>query len=563
MRTGNLLVKLIASAIFLGATCTGAQAAAARPNILVIVADDLGYSDIGAFGGEIDTPNLDALARRGVRLTGFHTAPTCSPTRAMLLTGADNHEVGLGTMAEQITPVQRGRPGYEGYLNDRSTTLAELLHDAGYRTVMAGKWHLGLTEAQSPAARGFERSFALLQGVHNHYGADQNAAWAKAGVAATYRENGRIARFPEGVYSADYFTDRLIGFLDEGAKDPRPFFAYLTFTEPHWPMQAPPELIAKYRGRYDDGPEALRDRRLARLKALGLVAQDVQPHALVGVPAWASLSPEQRALQARKMEVYAAMVERLDQNVGRLIQALKRSGRYDNTLIVFLSDNGPEGTPMDAPMGVTDPEALSGLGIDNSLAALGSAKSYVTYGPGWAQAGSAPSRLVKGFTTEGGIHTPAIVAGPGVAGEGRIVSAFLHVKDILPTAMDFAGAPVPRERAGRPVLPPEGHSWAAVLQGRAEAVRGDDEVVGWELFFRRAIRQGDWKAVYLPVTATPYSRDLPQPGRWELFDLRRDPGETTDLAEREPGRLKALIAAWDRYASGAGVVVPANLADAR
>jgi arylsulfatase len=536
-----------------------------RPNFLVIVADDLGFSDLGAFGGEIATPNLDALAARGVRLTGFHTAPTCSPTRSMLMTGSDNHRVGLGTMAETLTPLQRGRPGYEGYLNDRSLTIAEALKGAGYRTVLSGKWHLGLEEGQSPAARGFDRSFSLSQGLSNHFGADQNAAWAAAGSAPTYREDGKVVRYPDGAYSSDYFAERLIGFLEEGQADPRPFFAYLAFTAPHWPLQAPPETIAKYKGRYDAGPEALRQARLTRQKALGLIPDAVRDHATDEVPEWASLTPDQRAWEARKMEVYAAMVDRLDQNVGRVIAALKAQGRYEDTVIIFLADNGPEATPLVAPNNLTaDPAAVATLRIDNGLENLGKASSYVGYGRGWALAASAPSRLVKSYTTEGGIRAPAIVAGPGVTGAGRIADAFLHVKDIQPTLLDLAGATRPTTRAGKLVAPAEGHSWAGLLKGAQTAARPADETVAWELFYRRAVRQGDWKAVFLPVApGGAYTREAPVSGTWELFNLKDDPGETVDLADREPARLKALVASWDGYAADAGVIIPATLASER
>jgi arylsulfatase A-like enzyme len=392
MRLSKLKFLVAAAAAALAfAAAPESEAAAKRPNFLVIVADDLGYSDLGAFGGEIDTPNLDALARRGVRLTGFHTAPTCSPTRSMLLTGVDNHEVGLGTMAEALAPVHTGRPGYEGYLNDRAATVAEVLGDAGYQTLMSGKWHLGLTEDRSPAARGFQKSFALLQGLQNHFGENQSEAWAAIGERSTFREGRALTTYPKGAYTSDYFADRMIGFLKEARSD-QPVFAYLTFTAPHWPLQAPAETVAKYKGRYDAGPEALRQARLARQKTLGLVAADTEPHPLVGVADWNQLTPAERAVETRKMEVYAAMVDRLDQNVGRVLQALKDTGRLDDTIIIFLSDNGPEGSAIDRPggrrlRGADTPEQLAALNLDNSLENLGAANSYVGYGPAWAQAG--------------------------------------------------------------------------------------------------------------------------------------------------------------------------------
>ena len=567
-------MKLLKSAILLAATALscGAMAqsptapslrnnsapapAERRPNFLVIVADDLGWSDLGSFGGEISTPNLDAIATAGVRFTGFHTAPTCSPTRSMLLSGIDNHQAGLGSMAETLQPDQVGRPGYEGYLNDRVASIAELLHQGGYRTLMSGKWHLGLSPERGPAARGFERSYALLQGLGNHFGADQNDAWKAIDAAPTYRDNGKIVPYPKGRYSADYFTDRLICFLEEGAKDARPFFAYLPYSTPHWPLQAPPEVIAKYKGRYDAGYERLRDARLKRQKELGLVPADQAPHAWQDVKPWASLTPQERALESRKMEVYAAMVDRMDQNVGRVVAALKRLGIYEDTVIIFLADNGPEGNVIDAPFqAALKPGGVAKLGIDNSLGNIGAATSYVGYGPGWAQANSSPSWLVKGYPTEGGTRVTAFAAGPHVAG-GRIAKGFLNVTDVAPTLLDLAGQTQPASFAGRPILPFQGHSLVPVLSGKQAEVRQPTEAVGTELFYRRALRKGDWKAVFLPASGSAYPRKSVGNGTWQLFNVANDPAEAKDLAATEPAKLRELVADWDNYAKDKGVVLP-------
>ncbi|RTX39210.1 arylsulfatase, partial [Pseudomonas aeruginosa] len=298
-----------------------------RPNFLVIVADDLGFSDIGAFGGEIATPNLDALAIAGLRLTDFHTASTCSPTRSMLLTGTDHHIAGIGTMAEALTPELEGKPGYEGHLNERVVALPELLREAGYQTLMAGKWHLGLKPEQTPHARGFERSFSLLPGAANHYGFeppyDESTPRILKGTPALYVEDERyLDTLPEGFYSSDAFGDKLLHYLKERDQS-RPFFAYLPFSAPHWPLQAPQEIVEKYRGRYDAGPEALRQERLARLKELGLVEADVEAHPVLALSReWEALNDEERAKSARAMEVYAAMVERMDWNIGRVVDYL-------------------------------------------------------------------------------------------------------------------------------------------------------------------------------------------------------------------------------------------------
>lgn len=549
-----------------------APRAAARPNFLVIVADDLGWSDLGAFGGEIRTPNLDALALSGVRLTGFHTAPTCSPTRSMLLSGVDNHEAGLGTMAELRQPDQVGRDGYEGYLNTRVASIAELLRAGGYHTLMAGKWHLGLTEETSPAARGFEQSYALLPGLSNHFGADQSEAWEKAGERSSWREGRALVPYPTGKYVDDQFADKLIGFLGAAAArhDGQPFFAYLTFTAPHWPMQAPAEDIARYKGRYDAGYEALRDQRFARQKALGLIPADARPHTAELARPWASLSAEEKAIEARKMEVYAAMVDRMDQNVGRVVAELKRNGQFDNTVILFLADNGPEGNTINGPKNST--KFNESLHIDNSLANIGTATSYVGYGPGWAEANAAPSRLVKSYPTEGGIRTAAFAFGPGVAGgvsgggagaSGRIAPGNLSVTDIAPTLLQWAGQSQPASFNGHPILPHEGHSLVPLLAGKVGEVRSKSEPLGYELFYRRALRKGDWKVVYLPSgsASLPYLRSGVGDDRWRLYNVAKDPGETTDLAASEPARLKDLVAEWERYAREKGVLAPVEKKD--
>lgn len=532
---------------------------ARRPNFLVIVADDMGWSDLGSFGGEISTPNLDALALSGVRFTGFHTSPACSPTRAMLMSGVDSHQAGLGAMAEGLSEEMRAVPGYEGYLNDRVASIAELLHAGGYRTVMTGKWHLGMTPDRAPSARGFERSFALLDGASNHFGGDQSAAWQEAGLKPSYREDGKPARFPDGAYSSDYFVDRLIGFLQDGAgaKDDRPFFAYLAFTAPHWPLQAPDATIAKYRGRYDAGYEALRIARLARQKQLGLAPEDAVPHDMELAKPWESLSAEEKAMEARKMEAYAAMVDRMDQTVGRLIAELKRLGRYENTLILFFSDNGPDGSARTTPDYVRNLPPDPKLGVDNRLDNIGRATSFVAYGPGWGQANATPSRLFKGYTTEGGIRVAAFAVGRGVTGGGRIAEANLDVRDVAPTLLDFAGLSQPTSFAGRPILPYEGHSLRLLLGGRAHAIRSPDEALGYELFFHRALRKGDWKIVFMPDSVDDgYLIRSEDDGRWRLYNLARDPGETTDLAAAEPAKLQELLEDYDAYAREKGVLPP-------
>lgn len=532
-----MLRSLLCAALFL--LPFQAVAAAERPNFLIIVADDLGFSDLGAFGGEIETPNLDALALRGVRLTGFHTAPTCSPTRAMLLTGTDNHLAGLGTMAEIIRPNQAGKPGYEGYLRPDVPTLAERLAAGGYRTLLSGKWHLGLSPEQDPSRRGFQQSFTMLQGAHNHFGAGLSEDPRRG---TTYRENGQTLKtLPAGFYSSDAFASKLIEQLEAGRKGEgadKPFFAYLAFTAPHFPLHAPPELVAKYKGRYDAGYEALRAARLKRQAELGLVDPGKAAHPLVGAR-WDSLSADQKAQAAREMEVYAAMVDSIDGNIGRILAALRASGELDNTVILFLADNGAEGVDLT----VTPNASLHDRWAkgDNRLENLGAATSYVGYGPGWAQAATAPSRLYKAVPTEGGTRVVAFLGGKPVGKllgkSGHIEPAFTSVMDVTPTFLELAGlAP-----AGAPV---RGRSWAPLLSGKASRVYPEDQPVGVQLFSGRGLRQGDWKLT-----------DIGD-GRFGLFNLARDPGETEDQSAREPARKAALVEAYEAYAREVGVVMP-------
>lgn len=527
----GFIVGLLATPLF-------AKGPSPRPDVLVIVADDLGYSDLGAFGGELKTPNLDAIAKEGQRFADFHVGATCSPTRSMLLTGTDHHKAGLGTMAELIAPNQKGQPGHEGYLRQDVATLAERLGEAGYATLFSGKWHLGLAPEQDPHARGFQQTFTMLQGGHNHFGLNLSVDPTKG---STYRENGRtLDKLPTGFFSSDFFARKLVDQLAATPAD-KPVFALLTFTAPHWPLQAPADQIARHKGRYDAGYEVLRAQRLARQQKLGLQPMGVVPHPLQG-KAWAELPPDEQARQARLMEVYAAMVENLDANVGRVVAELKRQGRYDRTVILFLSDNGAEGVDFRTAKlaGISQVAARA----DNRLENLGAATSYAAYGPGWAQAATSPGWLYKAYQTEGGTRSPGILRAPGLGTPGGILRFHAHVTDVVPTILELAGVEARAEVGGRQVQPIRGLSWVQVLSGKASAVRGPDDIVGGELFGSRKLRQGDWK-----ITDTG-------DGRWRLFNLARDPGETNDFAGQEPGRLQQLAGRWEAWAREVGVILP-------
>lgn len=555
-------VALLASALALPSAPAVAKQPS-PPNILLVVADDMGFSDLGAFGGEIATPNLDAIARRGIRLTSFYTAPTCSPSRAMLLTGQDHHAVGMGTMDEvrAAIPEFARNPHYTGHLDPTVPTIAEKLTAVGYRTMMAGKWHLGSGPGLDPAHRGFQQSYALMGGASDHFGGDQDERFGM--VRAVYSENGRPVSFPKGQYTGDYFTQRMLGFLKAKPRDRRPFFAYMAFTEPHWPLQAPERLIDKYRGRYNGGPAALRRERLVRMKALGLLDDHVLGATLEKLEDWEKLPSAHRKRASRAMEIYAAMVDSLDRNVGKLIGALKKSGEFDNTVIVFVSDNGADGSSQNAldallgHMGVDTTARRTMAAANVELRRMGRPGSYLTYGAGWAQAGSAPFHYYKGYTDEGGIRVPAIIAGPAIKG-GRIVDSVVSQRDIMPTLLALAGSAAPIE-ASRVTQDgdrlPDGRSLIPILSGEASSVRGAHDSVAWELFFRRAIRVGAWKGVYRGDGAS-YTF-VPEAGaRWRLFDLAKDPGESTDVSASHPDVLKRLTNGWWEYARQNGVYVP-------
>lgn len=493
------------------------------PNVLLVVADDLGYSDLGFFGSEISTPNIDRLAAEGVVLTNFHTAATCSPTRAMLLTGVDHHLAGMGTMVEFQTARQVGQPGYEGHLNDRVVAIAQLFADAGYYTAMTGKWHLGWTDQHIPANYGFGRSWVLMQGHSDHYAPTPSRI---------FKADGQDAVYPAGRYSTEWYTDKSIEFLREAHEKDSPFLLYVAYTAPHWPLQAPRANFEKYRGKYSQGFDRLREQRIDRLAEKGILPEgvrtapttDKRPYLHETVPVrqphrdWDELPPALKAVEARKMEVYAAMVDALDEQFGRLIHTLKESGEYDDTLIVFMSDNGA------APSEAT---------------ALG-------YGPDWARACTGPFRLVKGYPTEGGIRCPCIVKLPGKHAP-RVSGEFSSVLDVAPTLYELAQIEYPDLHDGHTIVPLQGASMLPHLQSQDAPIHGPDYGIGWELFGRAAFRKGDWKIVSLE---RPYGT-----GIFELFDLSNDLGESEDLREARPAVYRQMISEWESYATNMNVVL--------
>jgi arylsulfatase A-like enzyme len=507
-----------------------------RPNILLIVADDMGYADMGAFGGDIVTPNLDELAAEGVRFTQFTASATCSPSRSMMLTGTDSHLTGLGNMAEMMAPNQVGKPGYEGFLNDRIAPLPALLKEAGYNTFMAGKWHMGEEPDHIPAARGFIRDLALMPGGGSHL----EDMWGLTGERQPYTLNGQpLPALRPGFDSSIDYTDAIISNIEEFRDDDKPFFAYLAYQAPHDPFQPPFNWRDFYRGRYDQGYDVTRADRIARMQEIGILPENssVFPR-LPAIPAWADLSEDERRASARQMELYAGMVSHMDTQIGRLIGYLKSTGEYDNTLVVFLSDNGPEGTMFTV-----------GPPWDNSrIEDWGRAGTFIQYGPAWAQVSAGPLRMFKGYMSEGGIRTPMIVAGNAVVNPGRISDAVTHVMDVPATILDAAGVAHPVTFEGKPVAPLQGRSLAALIEGTSESVRAPTDWIGMELFGNRAVRMGDWKLLWLCEPSGT--------GDWQLYDLKTDPAEMNDLATVHPDIRDQMAGYWDEYANANNVILP-------
>jgi arylsulfatase A-like enzyme len=542
-----MAVMLVACADRPGSSTNGAPGAAKvaqtkRPNIVYILADDLGYGDLGVFGGEIPTPNLDALASSGMLLTDFYSGMTCSPTRAMVMSGTDNHLAGMGVMGAPTRADQKGKPGYEGYLNFRVAALAELMTDAGYNTYMTGKWHLGETVETGPRARGFKRSFVSLDGAAHLGGWD----W-RGPTPADYRDGDEIVHMGDDFYTTRDYTKRMIDYIEQDRADGKPFFAYLAYTAPHWPLQAPDESIARFKGKYDTGYEVLYATRLKRQQQLGLVAaaNEAQIDSSRFRPRWDSLTAEQKQIEARRMEIYAAMVSDLDRYVGEFIAYLKGIGEFENTFIMFSSDNGAESTRRDLQPPIKD---HIGKEYDHSLANMGRRTSYIMYGVNWASASATPFFRHKATGFEGGVRVPAFVHYPRRVQAGSKSAAVGTVMDLLPTFLALAGAQHPGTMyRGREVLPVRGVSLLPVLYGQAAAAHRADTVHGWELFGQRSVRQGDWKLVW------DFARP-PAERRWVLFNLANDATEQHDLSASHPAEFATMQRAWDRYQQETGVV---------
>lgn len=508
-----------------------------RPNILLIVADDLGYQDLSVFGGEIATPNIDALFNSGVMLTHFYTSVACQPTRAMLLSGTDHHLAGVGSQARVV----EGSAAYQNRLTENVASLAERMTALDYHTSMVGKWHLGMDEGQAPADRGFERSFIVLEPGAFHF--DLIGYGARDGVH--YEDDGEpVTSLPDDFYTTIAYTDRMIGYIDEASAADRPFFGYMAYTAPHWPIQALDEDMAKVRGRYDEGYDVIRARRFERMKALGLIPADAaEPRLAAALTPWSELGPERQAAEIAVMEAYAAMVERLDTEIGRISDHLAASGELDNTLIMFMSDNGAEGTADDGPF-----LAQYRAQFNNSVENIGRRDSYKLIGLGWGEAGASADFLTKGSLAQGGIHAPAVISAPGLGLAPGRSDALIAALDIAPTFVELAGGSNTTTVDGRAVLPMTGRSLSALLRGEIGAVRGENEALAFEHGGQRAVFRGNMKALWMQAPNGS--------GGWQLFNLAADPGETTDLAAANPELVAELAAAYEAHAADVGVIPP-------
>jgi len=493
---------------------------AERPNIVLIMADDMGFSDIGCYGGEVHTPNLDGLAEGGLRFTQFYNGARCCPTRASLTTGLYAHQAGIGHMVGD-----KGYPAYQGYLNDRCVTIAEALKPAGYRTLMSGKWHVGEARPHWPTDRGFDRYFGLISGGANYF--DPTKAKAK-GVRRQMALDDQPYEPPkEGFYMTDAFSDHAVKFIDQYGRDEKPFFLYLPYTAPHWPLHAWPEDIAKYKGKYLKGWDQLREQRRRRMVKMGII-RDTWKLTPRDTQTWPWADEKDKELMDLKMAVYAAQIERMDYGIGRVLKKIKEIGAEKNTLVMFLADNGgcAEGGPK---------------GFDNRKNGLppGGVDSYMSYGLSWANAGNTPFRRYKHWVHEGGIATPFIAYWPAVIEKGGALTREVgHIIDVMATCLDAAGAEYPKTHKGKELTPLEGKSLLPIFR---DGRRRGHEAIFWEHEGNRAVRQGKWKLVSA------------HGGPWELYDLEADRTELNNLAGKHSKKVATLKSLYDAWAKRCGV----------
>lgn len=529
-----------------------------KPNILLILADDMGYGDIGVYGSEINTPNINKLAKEGAQYTNFHVSAACSPSRAMLMTGVDNHRAGIGNLVEIQADNQFGQPGYEGFLNDDVVSVATRLKDGGYHTYMVGKWHLGKTETKIPYARGFEKSFALMES-----GADNwvEQPYMPLNKAVHYFEDDKQVSLPtENYFSSNYYTDKIISYINSSKEDDKPFFGYVAYQAVHYPHQAPKEFIDKYNGVYDNGWKEIRLNRLQKQKELGIVSPEVTlnfENAATTVPAWKlsdweNLSEEEQKFNARRMQAYAGMADNMDYNIGRIINHLKEIGEYENTVIIFLSDNGAD--PNQLPKNPAfkdwykDNYTYSSMeDYNGDYSQVGLKGSFSDYGPNWASASNTPNSYYKMFSTEGGVRVPFIAWYPKKIKAGKITQEFAFIKDVVPTMLEVAGLEdTGSTNKDKDIFPITGKSMWASLTNESNKVHSAEETIGSELAGSRAVFKGDYKLVYNPKTKGF--------GEWELYNIIKDPSEMHNRIAEMPEVAEELKKAYENYQTENGVI---------
>ena len=516
-----------------------------RPNVVLILADDLGFTDIAPFGSEIDTPNIARLAAFGLSFTNYHTAANCAPARAMLLTGVDSHRNGVPNIPESIPPEQLAYDHYQGVLSQNVVTLASLLRDSGYHTYMTGKWHLGHTPELLPSARGFERTIAMAD-----TGADN---WEQRTYLPIYDEahwyaDGEKHTLPDDFYSSEYFIDKTIEFISANESDDKPFFAYIPFQAVHMPVQAPREFSDKYAGVYDQGWTVMREQRRLAAEEAGVIPENTEIIVTPGTLDWNALTEEQRDHHARRMEVYAGMVDAMDMHIGRLMTYLESIGEYENTIFIFTSDNGAEGSPLINPTGnsVLDPW-FERVGYETGIENLGEKGSWVGIGPSNATIAASPLAYYKFHANEGGLRVPLVMSGPGISQRGELSDEFVFVTDLAPTILNLAGV---NDHGGswqtRKVEPIVGKDFSSYLQGQAGPIHTASEPIGYEMGGSGALFKGDYKIVI--------NKFEQNESEWHLFNIKTDPGEANDLAEAEPELLAEMLADYEQWASSNNVL---------
>lgn len=532
-----VLIGLLISSSAFATSDAASTTAGKRPNFVVILIDDGAFTDLGAYGGEAHTPTIDMLAARGALFTSYHTSPLCSPSRAMILTGIDNHLTGVGTIPETLPSSQVGKKGYSMHFEPGVDTVAVRLKSVGYRTYMTGKWHLGQGPGDLPNGHGFDRSLALdASGADNW----QQKPYMPYYSHADWFEDGKPVTLPENFYSSQLIIDRMISYLKKDQANPAPFLAYVPFQAVHIPVQAPREYTEHYAHTFDGGWDAMRERRWKRAKELQLIPQDAElPPAHDKLRKWDEQSPEDKALFSKSMAVYAGMIEAMDANIGRLVDYLKETGQYDNTIFFITSDNGPE--PSDPVAQVGFQTWMSQNGYERKIETLGEKGSMNFIGPEWANAAAAPNRLFKFYAAEGGLHVPLVVSGPGVK-QAR-VNSLSFVTDITPTIYDYAGIDPAKWNGAVPIT---GKSLAPVLRGQMDRTHASEIPVGIEVGGNAALFKGDYKLTHVTL---PWGD-----AKWHLYNLTEDPGETKDLSAQEPERFKSMLADYDAYAKNMGVL---------